>query len=79
MTITSEHIGRTVEFDGCNYARGITQRGIILEIQNGYATVAVPYYSVRATSGRIKKEQTKSRDPWRQAIQVNDPRIQAIY
>lgn len=79
MSIKTEHVGKLVRFMGCNRAAGIEQTGRITEIVNGFATVLVPVFITRAYFGAgVRAERTKTGEPWRMLLPVNDKRIVSV-
>ncbi len=78
MSIKTEHVGKVVRFMGCNHAAGIEQTGRIAEIVNGFATVLVPHFLVKSSFGYVKADRTKTGEPWRMLLPVNDKRIVSV-
>lgn len=80
MRILKKHIGTTVEFDGWNDSEGLTQWGVVVEVKNGYATLEVPYYTVRDRNNPEYKQQmrTPNGEPWKQVLAVRDAKITRI-
>lgn len=74
MRITKAHVGRTVEFAGCNAGEGLTQSGTVAEVRNGIAVVLCPTAVRHGMYGPVH-ERTKTGEPFRALLEVADKRL----